>query len=138
MEDVDLSAILRETRSIAVLGASTNPARPSHSVTGYLVSAGFAVYPVNPACAGQHLFDRLVLPDLAGLGFVPDLVDIFRRSEEAGALIDAAVAMGVRCVWLQLGVHADAASSRARSAGTIVVQDRCLKVEHARLMGHSA
>lgn len=138
LSDAELLALLEETRSIAVLGASANPARPSYGVTGYLVAAGFEVYPVNPGHAGQLLFGRPVLPDLASLGFVPDLVDIFRRSEEAGALIDRAVAAGVRRVWLQLGIHDEAATARARKAGAVVVTDRCLKVEHARLVGHSA
>lgn len=125
--------ILEETRSIAVVGASVKPHRPSFFVSDYMRRQGYRILPVNPGYAGRTLHGEEVRPDLAGLPLVPDLVAIFRRSELAGAVADAAVALGVRFVWMQVGIRDEAAAARARAAGALVVMGRCLMVEHARL-----
>jgi predicted CoA-binding protein len=130
--DAEIRDILLTTRRIAVVGASANAARPSHGVAGFLVERGYAVTPVNPGLAGQALHGAEVAPSLAAAGPL-DLVDVFRRSEEAGAVVDEAIRLGARSVWLQLGVVDDAAGARARAAGLRFVQDRCPVIEWRRL-----
>lgn len=118
-------------RRFAVVGASANPDRPSYGVMRALIALGLDVTPVNPALAGQALLGRTVVGTLAEA--VPlDLVDVFRASDQAGAVVDEAVRLGARAVWLQLGVRDDAAVARARAAGVHAVQDHCLKVELGR------
>ena len=135
--DAEIRRILEATRTIAVVGASIKPARPSHFVSLYMQARGYRMLPVNPGYAGQTLFGEVVQPDLptlvASLGLVPDMVVVFRRSAFAGAVADQACAVGARCVWMQVGIRDDAAAARARACGCAVVMNRCLKVEHARL-----
>jgi predicted CoA-binding protein len=129
----EIRRILEATRTIAVVGASIKPARPSHFVSRYLADKGYRILPVNPGYAGQRLFGETVLPDLDSLPLVPDMVAIFRRSEHAGAVADTACARGIRFVWMQVGIRDDAAAARARDCGAAVVMNRCLMVEHRRL-----
>ncbi len=132
MTDAEIRDILLSTRRIAVVGASANPARASHGVAEFLVTRGYQVTPINPGLAGQSLHGAHVAPALADASPL-DLVDVFRRSEEAGAVVDEAIRLGARTVWLQLGVVDDLAGARARDAGLRFVQDRCPVIEWRRL-----
>jgi predicted CoA-binding protein len=134
-DDAELRAILSSVKTIAMVGASTTEMRPSYFAMLYLQGKGFRVLPVNPRYAGDTLLGEQVYPDLASLPLVPDMVQIFRRSEEAGAVADAAVALGVPVIWMQLGVRDDAAAARVRAAGRRIVMDRCPKIEYGRLFG---
>jgi predicted CoA-binding protein len=133
--DADLRRILTETRTIAVVGWSPKPDRPSHRVAAFLKAKGFRVIPVNPGQAGQEALGEVVRASLAEIGGGVDMVDIFRRSEEAGAVVDEALVHlpGVKAVWMQLGVVDAAAAARARAAGITVVMDRCPAIEMPRL-----
>ena len=128
--------ILRATRTVAMVGASSNPARPSAFVAAYLLSGVTRfehVWLVNPAA--DQILGRPVYPDLASLPERPDLVDVFRRPADLLAMADDAIAAGARTLWLQLGLWDDAVAARATAAGLNVVMDRCLKIEHARFAG---
>ena len=130
--------LLRATNTVAVVGASPNPARASFFVATYLLaSTDYDTYFVNPVAAakGETILGREIYPDLASLPVVPDLVDVFRRAEETPALVDEAAAVGAKTVWLQLGVRSDEAAAKAAAAGLSVVMDCCLKIEHARFHG---
>ncbi|HEV2706758.1 MAG TPA: CoA-binding protein [Pyrinomonadaceae bacterium] len=123
--------ILEECRTIAVVGLSSNPMRPSHGVARYMRAQGYRVIPVNPN--EREVFGE---KSYAALGDVPekiDLVDIFRRSDEAGAVVDEAIRIGARAVWLQEGVIDERAARRAQEAGLLVVMDRCWLKDHARM-----
>ena len=125
--------ILRTADSVALVGVSANPLRSSNFVATYLVRTPYRVYPVNP------MYDEVLglqcYPSLADLPEVPDIVDVFRRREELPGVVDEAVAIGAKAVWFQLGLRHDEAAATARAAGLDVVQDRCLKIEHARWAG---
>src|ERR1700693_957654 len=130
--DETIRAILTGTRRIAVVGASDKPLRPSHGVFGFLLARGYDATPVNPLLAGRAIHGRTVvarLEDAAPL----EMVDIFRASANAGAAVDAAIRLGARTVWMQLGVVDEAAAARARAAGIAVVMDRCPVIEVRRL-----
>ena len=137
-----LRRILRATRVIAMVGVSPNPVRPSNSVGRYLTLKGFRVIPVNPVQAGKRLWGQEVRASLAdipaSLGPV-DMVDIFRRSEEAGAVVDEALEhlldRGLKTIWMQIGVHDGAAAERAQAKGVEVVTNLCPKMEYQRLFG---
>lgn len=132
MTDSEIRDILLTTRRIAVVGASDRPERPSFGVSGFLVDRGYAVTPVNPGIAGRALHGATTvarLDDAAPL----DMVDVFRRSQDAGAVVDEAIRLGARSVWLQLGVSDPAAGERARAAGLRYVEDRCPVIEWRRL-----
>jgi predicted CoA-binding protein len=120
--------LLLATRRIALVGASARPDRPSYGVMRFLLDRGYDVTPVNPGLAGQEIHGRRVVASLAEAAPL-DMVDVFRRSEEAGAVMDEAVALGARSVWLQLGVVDAAAADRARALGVAVVMDRCPAIE---------
>jgi uncharacterized protein len=130
--DADLRDILTSVKTIALVGWSPKPDRPSHRVADYLHRKGYRVIPVNPGQAGQQALGETVVATLAEAGPV-DMVDIFRRSEEAGAVADEAVRHGAKVVWMQLGVVDEAAASRARQAGLKVVMNRCPAIEIPRL-----
>jgi uncharacterized protein len=134
-DDGLLRRILQEVKTIAMVGASTGEMRPSYFAMLYLQGKGYRVLPVNPRAAGRTLLGETVYPDLASLPLVPDMVSIFRRPEEAGAVADEAVRLGVKVVWMQLGVRDDAAAERARAQGAQVVMNRCPKIEYGRLFG---
>lgn len=127
--------VLESTQIIALVGFSANPSRPSHSVAAFLQRRGYRVIPVNPGLAGQTHLGETVRASLAEVPEAVDMVDIFRRSEEAGAVIDQALAQfpNLGAVWTQLGVRDDAAADRARARGVRVVQDRCPAIEIPRL-----
>lgn len=139
MTDSEIRDLLTTTRTIAMVGASDRPDRPSHGVMRFLQAHGYRVIPVNPALAGQTLLGQTVVATLADAGPV-DLVDIFRNSEAAGAITDESIAAGAKAVWMQLGVTNKAAATRAQAAGLKVVMNRCPKIEIGRLgiLPHSA
>ena len=128
--------LLAETRTWAVVGWSPRPDRPSHRVARFLHEHGKRVLPVNPTCVGADAgLDAPVVATLAELGEPVDVVDVFRRSSRAGAVVDDAVALAAGAVWMQLGVIDDAAAERAGKAGLDVVMDRCPAIEWPRLLG---
>ena len=131
--DDGIAALLRETRTIAMIGASDRPDRPSYGVGQFLTHHGYRVIPVNPQITGEHVHGEYVWRELAQIGEPIDMVDIFRKSADAGVAIDQAIAAGANSVWLQLGVRDDAGVARAEAAGLKVVVDRCPKIEIARL-----
>jgi uncharacterized protein len=135
-----INRILSESRTIAVVGMSSRPDRPSHEVAEYLQAHGYRILPVNPAYAGTHIlgercYASLLEADAAVKkeGGCIDVVDCFRKSEEVGTAVDEAIAIGARAVWLQLGVIDEAAVVRALNAGLDVVMDKCIKIEHMQL-----
>jgi predicted CoA-binding protein len=130
--DHEIRDILAQTTRVAVVGASAKPHRASYGVMAWLITRGYAVVPVNPGLAGQTIQGRGVVASLDRAGTL-DMVDVFRASDMAGAVVDEAIRLGARTVWLQLGVVDEAAASRARAAGLRVVMDRCPKIEAARL-----
>jgi len=133
--DTYIDGILRSVKTVAMVGASANEARPSFFVLKYLMAKGYEVFPVNPGHAGKQILGRQVY---AGLGDIPaaiDMVDIFRNSEAAGAISDEAIAIGAKVVWMQLTVRNDEAAARAEAAGLKVVMNRCPKIEYGRLSG---
>jgi predicted CoA-binding protein len=134
-DDAHLRSILERVRTSAMVGASMNEMRPSYFAMLYLQGKGFRIIPVNPRYAGRTLLGETVYGSLEEVPVVPDMVQVFRRSEDAGAVVDAAIAKGAKVVWLQLGVRDDAAAERARRAGLDVVMDRCPKIEYGRLFG---
>jgi predicted CoA-binding protein len=129
LEDAIRSALAMPTW--AVVGASPDPYRDSHRIASMLARSGYRVIPVNPNC--DELFGERCYPSLADVPDDVDVVDVFRRSSEAGAHVDEAIAIGARAVWLQLGVIDEAAGDRAREAGLEVVMDRCPAIEMPRL-----
>lgn len=137
MDDGRLSTegrdLLVRYRRIAMVGLSANPSRPSYRVAVHMLAYGYEVIPVNPTVESV-----LGVPAVASLADVPgplEIVDVFRRPAEVPAVVDEAIALGARAVWLQLGLRDDAAAARARAAGLAVVQDRCIKMEHCRWFG---
>jgi len=129
--DEDIRFALEQTRTWAVVGCSPDPGRDSHRIAALLQRHGFRVIPVNPA-ATEFLGERCC-PSLAEIGEPVDVVDIFRRSSEAGAHVDEAIEIGAKAVWMQLGVIDEAAAERARAAGLRVVMNRCPAIELPRL-----
>ena len=123
--------ILRSAHTIAVVGLSANPQRPSHGVARYLQRAGYRIIPVNPNVA--EVLGERAYATLSELPGPVDVVEVFRRSEFAGAIVDEAIAIGAKAVWLQDGVVDDAAAERARAAGLDVVMDDCMMRRHAAL-----
>lgn len=123
--------VLSETRHIALVGASANPARPSHHVMAFLLGRGYRVSPINPGLAGGTLLGQPVLARLADLTEPVDMVEIFRSSDAAGGVVDEALALDPvpRFIWMQVGVRDDAAAERAEAKGCVVVMDRCPKIE---------
>lgn len=128
-----VEALLREARVIAVVGLSDRPGRPSHGVARYLLRAGYDVIPVNPNLS--EALGRRAWPDLSSIPERVDIVDIFRRSEFVAPIVQEAIAVGAKMVWMQDGVRDDDAARAARAAGLEVVMDDCILREHARLIG---
>ena len=131
--DEDIAELLMSARTIAMIGASDRPARPSYGVMRFLQDHGYRVLPVNPQITGEHLLGEFVWRDLSQIGIPIDIVDIFRRPEAAGDAVDQAILAGAKAVWMQLGVINEEAAARAEAAGLKVVMDRCLKIEIMRL-----
>ncbi|MBB4837462.1 putative CoA-binding protein [Sphingomonas kyeonggiensis] len=130
--DEDIKALLESVRTIAMVGASDRPDRPSYGVMAFLQRHGYRVIPVNPQITGEHVHGEFVFRDLSQIEPV-DLVDIFRRPQAAGEAVDEAIAAGARAVWMQLGVINAEAAARAEAAGLKVVMDRCPAIEIPRL-----
>ena len=135
--DATIRAILRATKTIALVGASANEARTSYIVLKYLLARGYRVFPINPGLAGQEILGQRVHASLADLPEPVDMVDVFRNSEAAGAVVDEALALPTlpRTIWMQLSVRNDAAAARAEAKGLQVVMNRCPKIEWGRLSG---
>ena len=131
--DPTAARILREFRRVAVVGISPRPERDSQRVARYLVSAGYDVVPVNPGV--DEVLGRRCWPNLTAAPPPIEVVDVFRRSELVGPVVDEAIAIGARAVWMQDGVVDEAAAARARAAGLLVVMDRCMLRDHAALGG---
>ena len=129
--------VLKRTRRIALVGASANPARPSHGVMRFLLAKGYDVVPVNPGLEGQSLLGQEVIGHLADIEGDIDMIDIFRASEHVPGVVDEALARfpALQTIWMQLGVIHEAAAEAARARGVVVVMDRCPAIEHPRLMG---
>lgn len=124
--------ILATTRRIALVGASAKPWRPSHEVMRFLLDRGYHVTPVNPGLSGQIVHGRAVVADLADATPL-DMVDLFRASAHVAALVDDAIQLGAKTIWMQLGVIDQQAAAKARAAGVPVVMDRCPVIEHRRI-----
>ncbi len=131
--DEDIAGLLSNARTIAMVGASDRPSRPSYGVMRFLQDHGYRVIPVNPQITGEHVHGEFVWRDLSQIGVPIDIVDIFRRPEAAGDAVDQAIAAGAKAVWLQIGVINEDAAARAEAAGLKVVMDRCPKIEIPRL-----
>ena len=131
--DADIRTLLEETRTIAMIGASDRPDRPSYRVMQTLQAHGYRVIPVNPQITGEHIHGEFAFRDLSQLGDPIDMVDIFRNSAAAGEAVDQAIAAGAKAVWMQLGVVNEEAAARAEAAGLKVVMNRCPAIELPRL-----
>lgn len=131
--DEAISELLTETKAVALVGASANPARASNRIMKFLIEQGYRVTGVNPGLAGQKLHGAPVVASLADIDGDVGMVDIFRNSEAAGDVVDEAIAAGASSIWMQLGVVNEEAAARAEDAGLKVVMDRCPKIEMPRL-----
>ena len=133
LNDAAIAELLTNARTIAMVGASDRPDRPSHGVMKFLQGHGYRVIPVNPQITGEHVHGEYVWRELAQIGEPIDLVDIFRRPQAAGEAVDEAIAVGAKAVWMQLGVVNQDAAARAEAAGLEVVMDRCPAIDIPRL-----
>jgi predicted CoA-binding protein len=132
-DDDEVKALLERSKVIAVVGLSSNPERDSNKVARYLVDHGYTVIPVNPR--ESEIIGLKSYPDLASIPQDVDIVDIFRKVEFIPAIVDAAIEKGAKAVWMQLGLAVNASADKARAEGLDVVMSRCIKVEHAKLLG---
>jgi predicted CoA-binding protein len=133
--DAYIKGLLKRVKTIAAVGMSANDMRPSYFAMLYLQQKGYRMIPVNPRYAGQQILGETVVASLDDLPAPPDMVQIFRKAEEAPAVVDEAIKVGAKVVWLQLGIRSDEAAEKARAAGLDVVMDRCPKIEYGRLFG---
>lgn len=131
--DEDIARLLTNARTIAVVGASDRPSRPSWGVMKFLQDWGYRILPVNPQITGEHVLGEFVWRELAQIGIPIDIVDIFRRPEMALEAVEQAIFVGAKAVWMQIGVINNEAARRAEEAGLEVVMDRCPKIEIPRL-----
>jgi len=127
--------ILNETKTIAMVGLSADPMRPSHFAAIYMQAEGYTIIPVNPRYAGSEILGQRVYGSLAEIPVPVDIVDVFRKPEDCPAIARDAVAIGAKVLWLQLGIESDEAGRIAREGGLKFVQNRCVKIEHARFFG---
>ncbi|GCE30582.1 CoA-binding protein [Dictyobacter alpinus] len=130
--------ILQHYRHIAVVGLSAKPRRPSRDVSAYMQEAGYDIIPINPVYAGQQILGKRVyatLADAQAAGEQIELVNVFRRSEQTPPIVDEAASAGASALWLQLGIANEETRERAQKAGLLFVQNRCIKIEHARFFG---
>jgi len=134
-DDSYMRDILKRVKTIAAVGISANDMRPSYFAMLYLQSKGYRVIPINPRYAGRQILGETVLASLDDLAQPPDMVQIFRKSADAPPVVDDAIRIGAKVLWLQLGVRHDQAAAKAAAAGLQVVQDRCPKIEYGRLFG---
>jgi len=130
-----IRGILHEVKTVAMVGASPSWNRPSYFAMKYLMQKGYRVIPVNPRAAGGRILGEAAYAELKDIPEPVDMVDIFRDSGQAGAITDAAIAIGAKVVWMQIGVSDPAAARRAEAAGLRVVMNRCPKIEYSRLHG---
>jgi predicted CoA-binding protein len=135
----EISTILAQYKTIAVVGLSAKPNRASHDVTRYMQQHGYRIIPVNPTYAGTHILNELCYSTLteaatalAKEGIKIELVDCFRKSSDIGPVAEEAIAIGAQCLWMQLGIVNEEAAAKARAGGMQVVMDRCIKVDHMR------
>ncbi|MGE4429487.1 MAG: CoA-binding protein [Sphingobium sp.] len=131
--DREIADLLSSVRTIALVGASDRVGRPSNGVMHFLLAQGYRVIPVNPVLAGKTLHGQTVVAHLSDIGEPIDMVDIFRNSEAAGEVVDEAISVGAKTVWMQLGVINPPAADRAEAAGLAVVMDRCPAIDIPRL-----
>ena len=132
-----LRRLLKQTKTIAMVGVSMNPVRPSYYVARYLDLKGFDIFPVNPLHAGEEIFGRRIAGSLADIERPIDMVDIFRRSDAVPGIVDEALAhlKGLKTIWMQIGVQNAEAAAKAEAKGLTVIQNRCPKIEYQRLFG---
>ncbi|TQI79983.1 hypothetical protein FHU10_5167 [Serratia fonticola] len=133
MQDQDIADVLKQVKTIALVGASDNPGRPSYGVMAYLQSQGYQVTPVSPKLAGQTLLGQQVYARLEDIPHPIDMVDVFRNAQAAYGVAQEAIAIGAKVLWLQIGVINEQAAVLAREAGVKVIMDRCPKIEIPRL-----
>lgn len=126
---MDIETIMKQTRTIAIVGCSDNPAKASHEVAGYLMNH-YEVIPVNPN--HQEILGLKCYPDLESIPVPVDMVDVFQRSENVAPFVEPAIAIGAKVFWMQLGITNSEAAERLRAAGVEVVEDRCTKIDHMR------
>jgi predicted CoA-binding protein len=138
-DDAVVGGVLKDVRTIAMVGASPNWVRPSNFAMKYLLGKGYKVIPINPGHAGKEIWDQEVFAELGDVPGPIDMVDVFRASKDAGGIVDRAIELkddkGIKVIWMQLGVRDDAAAARAEAAGITVIMDRCPKIEYGRLFG---
>jgi uncharacterized protein len=127
--------ILNDAKTIAMVGLSSDPMRPSHFAAIYMQSEGYKIVPINPRYAGQKILGEMVYASLSDIPFPVDIVDVFRKPEECPGLAEEAIKIGARVFWIQLGIESDEAGRIAREGGLDFVQNRCVKIEHARFHG---
>lgn len=134
----DRLQLLQQYRHVAIVGVSADPYRPSHFVAIYLQAEGYDIIPINPRYAGQTLLGKRVyatLTEAKEAGEQIEVVDVFRRAENVPPIAEEAIAVGAKVLWLQMGIRNDEAARKVQEAGLTVVQDRCMKIEHARFFG---
>jgi len=130
--DAEIDELLKGARTIAVVGASDRPDRASYGVMKFAQDRGYRTIPVNPRITGEHIHGEYVWRELAQIGEPIDIVDIFRKSKDVGPVVDEAIAVGAKAIWMQLGIANGEAAAKAEAAGLKVVEDKCLKIELAR------
>ncbi|MDA7827816.1 CoA-binding protein [Rhodobacteraceae bacterium] len=135
--DAELRKVLGAVKTVAIVGISTNPARPSYFVGRYLGLKGYTVIPINPGHAGKTLFGKTIIDDLENISQSVDMIDIFRKSEAVPEIVDQALEkfQNLKCIWMQIGVQHEAAAAKARARGVTVIMNRCPKIEYQRLFG---
>ena len=128
--DEEVKAILKDNQTIAVVGLSTDPDKDSHRVAKYLLERGYGIVPVNPKC--DHILGQKCYASLRDIPFPVDIVDIFRKIDAIPAIVDEAIAIGAKVVWMQLGLAENTSARKAQEAGLQVVMNKCIKIEHSR------
>ena len=130
--DAEIDELLKGARVIAIVGASDRPDRASYGVMKAVQDRGYRTIPVNPRITGEHVHGEYIWRELGQIGEPIDIVDIFRKSQDVGPVVDEAIAVGAKAIWMQLGIRNAEAAAKAEAAGLKVVEDKCLKIELAR------